>query len=321
MLQTVKKMALSLPALLMAVLAGLVIPAGDGQYARRLDESGMFANTAAGAYPQTVVAEAVKAHFRSPLPAGKSVKKCFVIGLDGARCDSALLLKGKADSGVNLLAAEGGLYIAAVGSDGTLLHTQPTKTAPGWTTLLTGEWAVGHGVWYNGFIKTVRPKTFLTQLVEEGSARSAVFACIWPWHVQKAWSTYRIEALYDQAKKLPVAWNTYAGQQEMQAALLDMVSSPGCPDILFSIYERPDEAGHACGYGNGVPEYGEAVALCDRDAFDIIRTIRARRDYASEDWLIIITSDHGGQGNDHGNLSEDCRLIFIASNKAVGADE
>lgn len=321
MLQTIKKITASLTALLMAALAGLIIPAGDGSYAGRLEASGMFANTVSSALPQTVVAEAVKAHFRSPLPAGRSVKKCFVIGLDGARCDSALLLKEKANSGINLLAAEGGLYIASAGSDGSLLHTQPTKTAPGWTTLLTGQWAIGHGVWYNGFLKTVTPKTFLTELVEDGSARGAAFACIWPWHAQKAWSTYRIEAMYDQAKNLPVTWSTYPGQQELQAALLAMAASPDCPDILFSIYERPDEAGHAFGYGSDVPEYAEAVTLCDLDAYDIIQTIRSRPGYETEDWLIIITSDHGGQGNDHGNLSEDCRLIYIASNKAIGVYE
>lgn len=321
MFQTIKRIGASLAALLMAAMTGLVMPAGDGSYGQRLDASGMFANTAASAYPQTIVAEAVRAHFRSPLPEGKSVKKCFVIGLDGARCDSALLFKDSPASGINLLAAEGGLYIAAAGSDGTLPHTQPTKTAPGWTTLLTGRWAIGHGVWYNGIIKTLYPKTFLTELVEDGSARSAVFACIWPWHVQNAYSTYRIEAIYDKAKNLPVAWNTYAGQQELQAALLDMAGSPACPDVIMSIYERPDEAGHAYGYGNDVPEYAEAVALCDLDAYDIITTIQARENYGAEDWLIIITSDHGGQGKDHGNLSGDCRLIFIASNRELTAHE
>jgi len=319
MFQTVKRIGASLVSFLMIALAGLIIPAGDGSYAASLDESGMFANTAADAYPQTVVAEAVKAHFRSPLPVGKSVKKCFIIGLDGARCDSALNLKTEAESGINLLAVQGGLYIAAAGSDGTLLHTQPTKTAPGWTTILTGKWANNHLVFYNGIIKLLSPKTFLTELVEDGSAGSSAFYTWWPWHAQNAYSTYRIEAIYDRMKNLPVTWNTLAGEEELRASLPALAASPDCPDIVLSIYERPDEAGHAYGYGNDAPEYVKAVRSCDKDAYDIIKTIQARESYSAEDWLIIITSDHGGQGKDHGNLSDDCRFIFIASNRELGA--
>jgi len=292
-------------------------PAENGSCAKRIDESGMFRNTAETALPQTIVAEMVENHFHSSLPAGKTVKKCIVIGLDGARCDSAFNFKGVEESAISILSASGGLYVATAGGDGKLLHTQPTKTAPGWTTLLTGKWANVHHVWYNGIIKLVHPKTFLTGLVQDGSAKSASFKCIWPWHVQKAYSTYRLESIYTKVLKLSVKWETYPEQNTLQAAILAEAADPKGADIIFSIYERPDEAGHAYGYSNDVPEYVESVRLCDKDAYDIIKTIEARESYNTEDWLIIMTSDHGGQDKDHGNLSEDCRFIFIASNKEI----
>lgn len=295
-------------------------PASDGSYSVRLQQSGLFVNTIETALPQSVVADMVKDHFRAPLPAGKTVKKCMVIGLDGARCDTLIDLKDDAESGINLLAAEDGLYIAKAGGD-TLLHTQATKTTSGWTTILTGKWANSHLVFYNGMIKLLNPKTFLTQLVEDGSARSAAFYTWWPWHVQKVWSTYKIEAAYTQLKRLPVSWNTLGGEDELRAALLAQAADPGCADILFGIFERPDETGHAHGFGSAVPEYVEAVRACDKDAYDIIQTIQSREAYAAEDWLILMTSDHGGQDKDHGNLTEDSRMIFIAANKAIIINE
>ena len=308
---------------LIAVILALTFfttPASDGSYSARLQQSGMFENTLETALPQTVVAEMVNNHFKAPLPAGKTVKKCIVIGLDGARCDTLIDLKGDTESGINLLAAEGGLYIAKAGGD-TLLHTQATKTTSGWTTILTGKWANTHLVFYNGMIKLLNPKTFLTQLVEDGSAGSAAFYTWWPWHVQKVWSTYKIESAYTQLKSLPVRWNTLGSEEELRAALLAEVAKPNCPDIMFGIFERPDETGHAYGFGSDVPEYVEAVRACDKDAYDIIKTIEARESYSAEDWLIVMTSDHGGQDKDHGNLSEDCRMIFIAANKAIIINE
>ncbi len=304
---------------LIAVILALTFfttPASDGSYSARLQQSGMFVNTLETALPQSYVADMVKDHFRAPLPAGKTVKKCIVVGLDGARGDSLIPLKDDAESGINLLAAEGGLYIAKAGGD-TLLHTQATKTTSGWTTILTGKWANSHLVFYNGMIKLLHPKTFLTELVEDGSAGSAEFYTWWPWHVQKVWSTYKIESAYTKLKGLPVRWNTLSSEDELRATLLTQAADPGCADILFSIFERPDVTGHIYGFSNDVPEYVEAVRACDKDAYDIIRTIEARESYMAEDWLIIMTSDHGGQDKDHGNLSEDCRMIFIASNIAI----
>ncbi len=296
-------------------------PVSNGMYGQKLDQSGLFKNTAATALPQTVVADMVENHFHSSLPAGKTVKKCIVIGLDGARCDSALNFKGVEGSAIDLLSSSGGLYIATAGGDGKLIHSQPTKTVPGWTTVLTGSWANVHHAWYNGILKLTNPKTFLTTLVHDGSAKSAAFKCIWPWHVQKAYSTYRLESLYTKALKIPVKWDTYPGQDELQTAILAEAADPKGADIIFSIYERPDEAGHGYGFSNDVPEYAESVRLCDKDAYDIMQTIEARESYATEDWLIIMTSDHGGQDKDHGNLSEDCRFIFIAANKAITINE
>ena len=307
-------------AALAALIMLLVVPA-PGDYAQRLDDAGVYKNTLATALPMTYAADMVNEHFRAPLPAGKSVKKALIIGLDGARADTVPLVMNDKDSAFGQLAREGGLYVALAGGDGELKHIQSTKTSPGWASILTGEWANRHFVWYNGFIKPPAPFTFLTSLVEDGSAASSSFNCLWVWHVQELVGTYRPEATYTKLKGLDVGWHTYASQDDMQAALVAQLADLQGPDIVFNIYERPDETGHGYGFSNDVPEYVNAMRLCDRDAYALIQTIQTRATYAAEDWLILMTSDHGGQGTDHGNLSEDCRVIFIASNKSIARYE
>ena len=53
----------------------------------------------------------------------------------------------------------------------------------------------------------------------------------------------------------------------------------------------------------------------DYYGYDTIKAIEGRDTYETEDWLIIITSDHGGIGTDHGGNSIQERMTFIVSNK------
>jgi hypothetical protein len=286
-------------------------------YAIRLENSGMFDNSLKTAMPQTVVAGMVEAHFNAPLPAGKTVKKCFIFGYDGARCDGIINLKGIPSSAVNYIAASGGLYVAYAGGASKYFNTQATSTAPGWASILTGKWATENGVKNNGYLLSSDTRTILTSLVESGKADSSVFYCSWDGHITGEDATYREEAKHTAANNINVRWETYSWDDTMHAAMVEDVRSDACADILFCTYERPDAAGHGIGFSNDVPEYVEAIKLSDRDAFDLVKLIEARDTYQSEDWLFIITSDHGGKGTGHGSQNVDCRTTFIAANKAI----
>ena len=50
----------------------------------------------------------------------------------------------------------------------------------------------------------------------------------------------------------------------------------------------------------------------------MINAIRARPAYDNEDWLIIITSDHGGFATGHGPQFATARQVFIVANKDLG---
>lgn len=55
--------------------------------------------------------------------------------------------------------------------------------------------------------------------------------------------------------------------------------------------------------------------------YEIIKTIEARSTYAQEDWLIIISTDHGGTGTSHGGQTPFERMTWLACNKAVECSE
>ena len=66
-------------------------------------------------------------------------------------------------------------------------------------------------------------------------------------------------------------------------------------DSLFVAYDDPDYAGHRHGFSPLSEEYVEAVKLADQRAFELLE-ILDERITIGEDWLVIITSDHGGGG-------------------------
>ena len=61
---------------------------------------------------------------------------------------------------------------------------------------------------------------------------------------------------------------------------------------------------------------GSAVISSNHSGIlEAINAIKARSTYAQEDWLIIITSDHGGIETNHGNESIQERMTFVVMNK------
>jgi arylsulfatase A-like enzyme len=61
-----------------------------------------------------------------------------------------------------------------------------------------------------------------------------------------------------------------------------------------------------------------AISHVDSHVGELVRAMRARPNFAEEDWLVLITTDHGGRGNGHGGDSEAERNIWlIAHGKAL----
>ena len=275
-----------------------------------------YENTVETAVAQTELYDMIYDHFNSPLPEGKTEKKAIVIGYDGCRAD-ALTLTENNFSGINKMLGNGAsLKLAYCGGvNYPAENTQDTSTAPGWCSVLTGVWADKNGVTGNGITKTMEYKTLMTSLTEEKVIDSASFITSWNGHFETDNSTYKLEKEYCEEKGLNVRFNYCLEDTASARTAIKDIKSDDCSDFIFAIYEGTDHAGHTFGFSSNNPIYRAGFRLNDILAYRTLEAIESRGTYESEDWLIILTSDHGGFETDHGGPSIQERMIFILTNK------
>ncbi len=275
-----------------------------------------YENTIETAVPQTELYNIIKAHFENELPEGKTEKKVIIIGYDGCRADilaemqdekSAIFTMLHDGATINLSYCGGVNYPAE--------NTQDTSTAPGWCSILTGVWADEHGITANDITKTLEHKTLLTSLVEDGIIDSSSFITKWKGHFDRKNATYNEEKAYCENNNLNVSFNRCKNDEASHEYTLNEVSKKDCADFIFVIYEPTDSTGHNYGFTFNNPRYKEAFKTADNYGYETLNAIKSRETYETEDWLIIITSDHGGIGTNHGGASIQERMTFIVMNK------
>lgn len=272
-----------------------------------------YSNTVESALPQTELYNTIKFHFESPLEKGKTEKKAIVLGYDGCRAD-ILAEIDEANSGISALVNDGGslaLYYCG-GVNYPEVNTQDTSTAPGWCSILTGFWADVHGITGNDITKTMDTKTLLTSLVEDKLAASAAFITKWGGHFSRENATYLDEKKYCEDNSLNVNFAKCEDDSATHAYTLEEIKKADCADFIFTIYEPTDSTGHNKGFTFNNPKYKDAFRTEDAYALEAINAIKARATYEKEDWLIIITADHGGIGTGHGGESIQERMTFAA---------
>ena len=282
-------------------------------YIETVESIECYTNTLETATAQTETYALIRDHLASPLAEGKTEKKVIVIGYDGGRADALSLIDENGEGGISYLLATGGQ--AAINYCGGVnypaINTQDTSTAPGWCSILTGQWADVHGITGNGIEKSNDNLTLLTSSVEDGLTDSSAFYVSWNGHFNGDDTTYIQEKNYIDEKGLNVTFLDADDDAGTLANTLADINSAECSDFIFSILEHPDHAGHDTGFSLNNPDYSQAVAASEADARTIINAIEARPTYETEDWLIIITSDHGGFNTGHGAMTIQERMTFI----------
>lgn len=118
-----------------------------------------------------------------------------------------------------------------------------------------------------------------------------------------------------ESENLPLKFAQVKNETELQNTALDAVDNGF--DLIFAISEFPDYNGHSYGFGPTDYRYVSSVTNADRYAYNLIEHIEARSEFENEDWLYIITSDHGGHARRHGTQDERDRMTFIALNKKI----
>jgi len=311
-----------------ALFFGVLFGAGQalpviGNYPAQLNRTGIYDNRAQDAFPQTLMYYIVLGHFSLTRTDGRA-PKCLIIGYDGARADALINTMDDPGSATQAVKADGGkIYNTYCGGDSP--RRQKTSTCPGWTTLLTGHWAnepggAGHGISNNGMVKAPdAPKLLFNNLFDGGFIGQAAFVVAWDEYWAHPGAVWFHDKAYAGEKGYNIRWlnHVYDGDIVLFTAGLEQVRDPA-NDVVMVTLDACDYAGHGDGFGNYNPTYTEAFAASEHYGYELIQAVKARPTYAEEDWLIVVTTDHGGWRLGHGSQFAVERQTFLAVNKDLG---
>jgi predicted AlkP superfamily pyrophosphatase or phosphodiesterase len=241
-------------------------------------------------------------------PSGKVRKHVLVIGIDGLRPDALVAANTPA---LDELIGNGAVtYDAYAGGERRTQTQQATSSGPGWSSILTGVWVDKHNVSNNEFsdphfdrfpcfftrIREVRPKAFLSSIVH--------------------WSPINERIVEDADLEIEVD-----SDSEVAVEAVDHLQGED-PDVLFLQFDDVDHAGHSYFFSPFSPRYLEAVQEVDTQIGSVIETLQARPGIDDEDWLVVVTTDHGGFLTGHGSQLPMVRTIFmIVSGKGASPGE
>jgi len=300
-----------------------------GDYPAQLNSTGIYDNRAQDALPQTAMHDIVTGHFARQRDVAVSATdgkapKCLIIGYDGARADALVNTKDDLKAATQAVKADGGkIYNMYCGGD--FPRRQKTVTCSGWTNLLTGHWAkepggTGHGISGNGIVKAPgTPNLLFNSLFDLELIGQAAFVVAWDEYWAYPGAVWYHDKAYAEEKGYNMHWlnQVYEGDGALCAAGLEQLRNPAT-DIVMVTLDACDYAGHGDGFGNYNPKYVEAFVASEHYGYDLIQAVKARPTYAAEDWLIIVTTDHGGWRLGHGSQFAVERQTFMAVNKDLG---
>ena len=238
-------------------------------------------------------------------PGPQPTPKVLLIGIDGVRPD---VLAEVPTPNIDALAASGWYTDRA-------RTTTPSVSGPSWSSMLTGVWPEKHGVTNNDF--TGRDydtwPDFLTR-VERERPELATFAAVdWLPLAELPDGGPVLSAEIDQRVVVDgydLGWADADGEIASRA-VLHLVEAD--PDAMFVYLGNPDETSHR--HGSIGVEYRDAIALSDRHVGMLIDAVRARHHAHDEDWLVLISTDHGRRedGGHGGDSAEEMTIFVLAS--------
>lgn len=226
-------------------------------------------------------------------------RKLLFIGIDGCRAD---VLMSSNTPNVHSL-----LDHAVYSTEG--LCAYKTWSGNGWSSMLTGVWHTKHGVTDNTFSGSnyANYPDFIQRMEAYDSSLKTISTVHWG----------PINSTIIQDADIE---NIVSTDLEVKNSAVQSLSNDD-PDVLFLDFDDVDHAGHGFGFSATIPEYVDAIELTDTYVGEILTALYNRPQYANENWLVVLTTDHGGNVNGHGRGSIDERSIFTIYNNPEFAPE
>jgi len=229
---------------------------------------------------------------RTNCPQGiEPIRKVLFVGWDGVRSDALLMadtphLDSLLPNSIYSFNVDRGPY---------------TVSTPGWSSILHGVWPDKHGLTENSFKKNRYDEypDLLTILRKHKSGLGLATLSNWDAFLQ-----ITSEETYAQR---------FDTDPEMVGDALRILNE--CPpDVMLLHFDFPDASGHEFGFSPSSLEYLSSIEITDHYLGQLMAKVKEREAQYNEEWMVVLTTDHGGEGTGHGgqdNLQQTRRVWYV----------
>ena len=218
--------------------------------------------------------------------AGEMRKKALVVMLDGFRADAV----ENADAANLRMLRDGEWqpgYKCAWSLTANNIFDAKTVSGPNHISIATGVTFAKHGVPGNGKDTCDYKKwpSWLVRLVDAKPEMKTLFMYCWDW---------------DRTLCPDPRVRFHGAPDEKNAEkLAAAMAATDAPDAVMWYINGTDSGGHGWGYYPYTTGYFNKIHIFDKAIGKVLNAIASRPAFAEEDWMIVVTSDHGGYHTGH----------------------